>query len=391
MKIRFRAFRHSVAWLACVAALAVPAARAAAQDGPAVPEAEESDVATLPPPSPHWVMVSPPFTAGAARIFDGDSGRMLGSLHLSSLAVAQFDPLGRYIYVAESIWSKGNRGTRQDMITVYDAHTLKLVTEIALPGRLLTGEHRYLMDISADGKRAYVYTMIPSSEIIVVDLVRRKVERTVEIGGCGLAYAAGADKVAALCGDGTYTTVDLAQGTPKVTQSAPFFKPDDDPVFDNSIVDARTGKAVFLSYSGLIYQTTVGSGAPVGEGWSIQEAAGMPRVTSDPLKVNWLPGGRQLMAYDPAAERLYVLMHMGEYWTMKENGTELWTVDLARHKVVRRTRLDKPVRGLRISPDSKPQLYLLADGNLDVVDVATMKTVQTVEDIGYGLLAGPAR
>lgn len=391
MKNRCGALGRSLSLMLCTAALALAPGRAAAQAGPTVPEVEESDVATLPPVQPHWILLSPPFTAGAGRLFDGDSGKMLGSLHMSSLSVAQFDPLGRYIYVAESIWTKGNRGTRQDMITVYDSKTLKLVTEIPLPGRLLTGEHRYLMDISADGKHAYVYTMLPSASVIVVDLVKRKVERTVEIGGCGMAYAVGNDKVAALCGDGTYATLDLAHGAARVTQSPPFFKPDDDPVFDNSIVDSKTGKAVFLSYSGLIYQTTIGTDAPVEAGWSLQEAAGMPRVTSDPLKPSWLPGGRQLMAFHPASNRLYVLMHMGEYWSMKENGTELWTVDLARHKVVRRTRLAKPVRGLWVSPDAKPQLYLLADGNLDVVDAASLETVRSFEDVGYGLLAGPAR
>lgn len=362
----------------------------AARAEPAVLEVEESDVATLPPVSPHWVMVSPPFSTGAARLFDGDSGKMLGSLHVASLGVPQFDPMGRFIYVSETIWSKGNRGTRQDMLTVYDAKTFKLVTEIPLPGRLLTGEHKYLMDISADGKRAYIYTMVPASEIIVVDLVKRKVVQSVEVAGCGMAYASGNDKVASLCGDGTLTTVDLGHGAPKVTQSKPFFDADADPVFDNAAVDTKTGKAVFLTYSGLVYQTTIDGSSPIEAPWSLQEAAHMNKGETVPLKVNWFPGGRQLMGYNAATNRLYVLMHMGEFWTQKENGTELWEVDLATHKILRRHELDKPVRALWVSPDAKPQIYLVTGNELEVLDAADFSTVHKFEDVSFGLVTGPA-
>lgn len=264
---------------------------------------------------------------------------MLGSVHISPMANVQFDPAGRYIYVAETIWTKGNRGTRQDMISVYDIKTLKLVTEIPLPGRLLTGNRNQTFALSADGKLGYVYEMAPATSIIVVDLVRRKVAQTVEIGGCGMVFAAGNDKVAALCGDGTLSTITIAGSKNTVAQSNAFFAADDDPIFDNSVTDPRTGKAIFLSYTGMVYETTIGGSAPVGPGWSLQEAAGMARVTNAPLQPSWLPGGRQLMAYHAPSNRLFVLMHMGEFWSQKEDGEELWEVDLGAHKVIARHRL----------------------------------------------------
>jgi hypothetical protein len=37
------------------------------------------------------------------------------------------------LYVADTVWSRGTRGTRTDYITVYDTATLKAVGEIVLP------------------------------------------------------------------------------------------------------------------------------------------------------------------------------------------------------------------------------------------------------------------
>ncbi len=375
----------------CGAVAAVLAGLPLAAMAEPIPEIEESDVAEMPALQPHWIMLSPPFATASGRIFDGDSGKMLGSVHISPMANVQFDPAGRYIYVAETIWTKGNRGTRQDMISVYDIKTLKLVTEIPLPGRLLTGNRNQTFALSADGKLGYVYEMAPATSIIVVDLVRRKVAQTVEIGGCGMAFAAGNDKVAALCGDGTLSTITIAGSKNTVAQSNAFFAADDDPIFDNSVTDPRTGKAIFLSYTGMVYETTIGGSAPVGPGWSLQEAAGMARVTNAPLQPSWLPGGRQLMAYHAPSNRLFVLMHMGEFWSQKEDGEELWEVDLGAHKVIARHRLKESARSLWVSPDAKPQLYLNAGGAVKVIDLADWSVKHEIEDIDAVILNGPVR
>ncbi len=137
-----------------------------------IPEVEESDVATLSAPSSHWITALSFFDSNAARIIDGDSGKVLGAVHVAPMSSIVFAPDGKHIYVAETIWTKGNRGTRQDMVTVYDARTLKLETEIPLSGRLLTGYRHALFAISTDGKIGYVYNMSPASSVIVVDLIR---------------------------------------------------------------------------------------------------------------------------------------------------------------------------------------------------------------------------
>src|ERR1041384_5803250 len=112
------------------------------------------------------------------------------------------DPNTRFFYVAETIWTRLNRGTRQDLLSVYDDQ-LKLVSEITLPGRLISVPKSPTLDISADGKFAYVYNMQPAMSVSVVDLVGRKTANIVETPGCGMVYPWGPTAFASLCGDGT--------------------------------------------------------------------------------------------------------------------------------------------------------------------------------------------
>ncbi len=64
--------------------------------------------------------------------------------------------------------------------------------------------------------------------------------------------------------------------------------------------------------------------------WSLQEAAGMPRATTQSELLAWRPGGGRFAAYHKASGRLFVLMHAGVHWTHKKGGTEIWVFDTSR-------------------------------------------------------------
>ncbi len=93
-----------------------------------IPQAEVPSVGTLDPVQPHWVFVNRGNGQDGTRIFDGDTGRMKGMVNMYGQDSFSFDPLGRNFYVAQTIWSKLDRGTRQDMLLVYDVKSLKLVS-----------------------------------------------------------------------------------------------------------------------------------------------------------------------------------------------------------------------------------------------------------------------
>lgn len=374
----------ALALLAGLSPLVAPTAAGAAET--VVPEAEENDVATLPAASPHWAFLQDGWAVKGTRIIDGDTGRMRAMLASPALANIAIDPKGRYYYVAESIWTKGNRGTRQDLLTVYDAKTLALVSEITLPGRLLVGNRKQDLELSADGHYAYIYNMQPASSVIVVDLDKGKSIRTVETPGCGLVFPAPDGSFASLCSDGTLATITFdGKMQSNLVRSASFFSAENDPIFDNGALDHATGKATFLSYTGLIYPVTLGASPVIGTPWSIQEAAGIGPASPKPLVVSWLPGGHQPLAVNKATGHLYVLMHMGEYWSHKVGATEVWELDGATHKLIGRHRLPAPIDNIEVSQDDKPLLFLnTLDGRFWTLDATTYKELNTLKDVGTG-------
>lgn len=376
---------HALGAAMLVVAAALPAAARAASP---VPEAEEAFTAKLTPPRPQWGFVQGTFPFPGTRIFDGTSGRMLGTLNTDWLADIAIDPAGRYYYIAETLWSKGNRGTRQDLVSVYDSETLKLVTEISMPGRLLVGGRKRNFVLSTDGKLAFVYNMDPASSVNVVDLVRRKFVRTVELPGCASMMPTPAGGFAALCSDGSMATVSLAGSKPVITRSKPFFSASGDPIFDNFAYDKVRSEAVFVSYTGLVYRASLAGTPSIEAPWSLQQAAGMRPASTAPLEVSWYPGGFQPMALHRASGHLFVLMHMGEFWSHKAAGTEIWEVDLAGRKVVGRHALDASANAIEVTQGPDPLIFLDDNGGtVRVLDGKTFEEKHKIENGGGGVIA----
>jgi hypothetical protein len=209
---------------------------------------EVSDVAMLPPPSPHrFVAVG----RSGSTIFDGDTGKIQGSIPSGYIANVAIAPDDSRFYVAETYWTHGARGTRDDLVTIYDGKTLNLIKEIALPGRALVGKMQNF-DLNAAGTRAYIYILSPAGAVTWVDLKKQKVGGTVEIPGCALVFPWGDAGFSSLCGDGSLASVVVPDsGKPTVTHTKPFFDANADPIFDAGCVDRATGTAIFISYTGL--------------------------------------------------------------------------------------------------------------------------------------------
>ncbi len=354
---------------------------------PAMPEV--SDVATLPPAGPHRLWLQEGFS-GAALVIDGDSGKLQATITGASLSSYAAGPDQRTVYVAESVWSRGDRGQRQDMVSVYDGATLKLETEIALPSRAYVASTGQLFSLSHDGARAYVYSMQPAASVVVVDLATRKVLRTVDTPGCALAFPWGPEGFAALCGDGSLATVTTG-AKPTLVRSAPFFDAERDPVFEQSPLDPATGQVFFITYSGVVHPATLGPTPQFQAPWSLQAAAGLPPAGLANGDLAWRPGGYEALALHRATSRLYVLMHAGEHWTQKKSGEELWVVDTQGHKVLRRLALATPCRGVAVSQDDHPLLYLMDEkGTLSIRDAGSLEELRSVEDAGPGVPVVPA-
>jgi len=371
-------------------ALAQPAQPAKPPAAPASVAPETSDVATLPPAGPHRLWLENLFD-GSVQIIDGDTGDLQATVQGASLSSYAASPGERAIYVAESIWSLGNRGQRQDMITVYDGTTLGLQSEIPLPSRAFIVPTPQTFALSADGARAYVYSMQPASSVVVVDLPGRKVLRTVDTPGCALSFPFGADSFASLCGDGSLATVTTGGAKPTLVRSAPFFDAERDPVFEQSPTDSAAGHSFFITYSGVVHPVRLGPKPEFEAPWSLQQAAGLAPASLENGALAWRPGGRSPVALHRATGTLYVLMHAGEHWSQGKPGTELWVVDTHLRKVVRRMELDGPVTGVAVSQDAHPLVYLLDEKQtLSIRGADTLEELRKIEDVDAVIPFAPA-
>lgn len=370
------------ALLACIVAvsLAMPAIAETV-----VTEAEEATINTLEPPQSGWFFVKGGWGSAGSSIFDSATGKMIAMIATGRDSDMAIDPAGKVYYVAETIWSKGNRGTRQDLVAVYDAKTLKLLTEIPTPGRLIIGGLKTNFVLSDDGKTAYDYNFDPASSVNVIDLVKRKFVRAIELPGCANLIPNPGVGFSALCADGTLATITIKGATQEITRTEPFFDAAVDPIFANFAYDRKKKQAVFLSYTGMIRTAAISASPALSEPFSIQQAAGLRIADTKPLDIAWFPGGSQVMALHRPSSTLYVLMHMGEYWTHKEGAEEIWVVDLNTKKVTKRIPIKDPVNNIEVTQDDAAMIMVTDRKNNGVViDAKTGEIKHSIENAGGG-------
>jgi methylamine dehydrogenase heavy chain len=347
---------------------------------------DTTGVVKMAPPTPQRMyLVDPAFNHmidGRLHIVDGDSERYLGVVSTGYSASVALSPDRKEIYVATTYYARLNHGERTDVVDIHDAETLSWKGEIVIPTRHAQAmAARNLLQTSADGRLLFVQNATPATSVAVVDLQARKVLAEVQTPGCWSVYPSPTTRgrFSAMCGNGSMLTVTLDDAGKVLSrkQSAPFFDPDQDPVFTN--FDRIDGRFVFVSYHGKVHELDLsGEEARAVASWSLVSAAD--------LKKAWRPGGYQLVAIHEASKRLFVGMHdKGEEGSHKNPAKEIWAFDLASRKRVERI----PGHGagvLSVSRGEAPRLYALEVENNRIVqlDVAGPKArlLRTMKTIG---------
>jgi methylamine dehydrogenase heavy chain len=330
---------------------------------------EVPGVAPAPPMSPHWVFLTDAaffhLTEGKIVIVDADRSAVVAKLTTGYLANSLLSADGKEMYVAETFWSRGTRGTQTDVVTVYDMTTFLPAAEIVLPGRFLAVTQPYNMGLSPDGGLLYVFNMTPATSVIVVDLKARAVLGEIETAGCALVFP-GKDRFVMPCGDGTFLEVEVDSAGAEVSRrrtEKPIFDAETDPVSERPAATAN-GYA-FVSYGGRVYEVDLSGGAPVyAEPWSL---------TSEKERADgWLPGGWEHSTYSPHSNELFVGMHQGGPGTHEQPGAEIWVFDMATKKRVRVLKPAEGVISIAMSRDDKPVLGAITETlSLSVMDPVT--------------------
>lgn len=335
-------------------------------------------------PSPHWVWVSdvvvPHLEAGKAFLIDGDSGEMLGMLTTGVLFMALALPSDySEIYSAETYYSRGVRGDRSDIVSIYDSRTLMPKAEIDIPDKRAanfpTGFNSTLTD---DDRFLLIYNFTPAQSVSVVDVKARTFIGEIETSGCALVYPAGARRFFSLCGDGSLLIADLDDfgKSTDVCRTPLVFDPNVDPIQEDGV---RAGAQwLFASYEGYIYPLEAsGKEITFPPRWSL--------LTQADRDLEWRTGGgMQLLAVHEGLERLYVVMNQAGPHGQDDPGTEIWVFDLDSKKRRERIKTQRPVTSIEVTRDKEPLLFsVFADEPaVDVYDARTGRFLRTIDSVG---------
>ena len=326
-------------------------------------------------------------TGGGIRIIDGNTAKTVASVYSSQYANFAWAPDDRTLYISETYWTLGNRGTREDVLSIYGGATLRNEGEISLPGRLISDPKTHTFALSDDGRYAYVYSFQPAPSVSVIDLPARKVLTSVEIPGCGLVFPFAKRGFASLCADGSLAVADInGQGRYTVHRTRRFFDVMKDPVMDESVADSRSGLALFITYDGWVHPVHLGDTPRFGKTWSIEQAAGLSPATSHVGQITWRPGGQVPFAYQRSTHRLFVLMHEGPPWSFEQAGTEIWVLDVRSHRLLDRWAVPESAYLLAVTEDAHPLLFALSHKWLWVMNADSGAVRRATQIVTPGLV-----
>lgn len=368
-----------VSLLALCALLGLVSVACGKADAPAAGEG----ALALPAAGPHRLMVlTPLWMAPSAQLYfiDGDEAKFLAMTDGGFMARPAFAPDGGEFYMSETFWSRGTRGERTDLITIFDAATLQPTGEIALPaGRFISGSRKHILNVTPDGRHLVSFNLTPASSVSLVDLEERETIAEIETPGCTLVFPFAPQRFAMLCTDGALLThVFDDSGDVERIRSAKFFDPDQDPLIDQPDFVRADRWLYFVSYEGRIHPADLSGATPAfPEAW--------PAIT--PGDAGWRAGGTQPVAVNRKLGRLYVLVHRGERWTHKQAGEQVWVFDLATRRRIGRLALKFPADSIAVTRDAEaPQLYALSSDEsvVSIYDAKTLRPLGELDEMGYG-------
>ena len=332
---------------------------------------------------PHWIVVQDGsffhMSDGKFMVIDADSddpaGRFKGMFNGSFIAQFTQPRTKPEFYIVETFHSRGNRGERTDVLTIYDKRSLAPIGEVVIPAKRASGmPTKYHVQLIDDEKLAVVYNFTPATSVSVVDIESREFLSEVPIPGCALVYPMAGRAFASICGDGSLLRVQLDESGQQVSaeRTASFFDVDDDPLMEKpAIID---GIAYFPSFLGNVTPVDLNGPMPVpAESWSLV----------GPGDEGWRPGGIALAGSD-AKGQLYVMMHPDGYdGSHKDPGVEVWVFDPQSKERVNRIELQLPAITMGLTMDDEP-LLMTTNINLevDIYDATDGRYLRTIGNFG---------
>jgi methylamine dehydrogenase heavy chain len=340
--------------------------------------AETVTVADLPPPQDSWFLVK---SYNGSYLFDGDTGEMQGLISHNFFTPAVVPDLERGgAYLVESWYSRGVRGTREDVLTVVDMSDLSTKMEIDIPDKAAALSFRNHIGLLEDRRHVVVFNMTPAQSVSIVDVIDRQFIGEISTPGCAIIMPADERAFMMICGDGGLQYLELDEDGNEVRRerSKSFFVVDEDPVFDKPLQTADDW--LLISHSGLAYTVDPNGGKmKVSKPWSL--------LSEEDRKEEWRPGGDQPFSVQRDRNLLYMLVHQGGVDTHHEPGTAIWVIDLQRQRRIGKIEFEGDTKAshILVSQEDDPKLYVYGnESKLQIYDALLLRHLRTIDQPGPG-------
>ncbi len=345
-----------------------------------------------PEPVPNVVRLDTPYPGHFAIVHDFGFGSLIDSSFglvdtvtrrfkgmMSAGQFATFNVSGTRgeLYVSETYHSRGSRGTRTDLVTVYDMANLAIVAEIELPPRRANiVVNKWATALTRDERYLLVFNLNPATSVTVVDLDSRRVVNEIPTPGCSLVFPTAGNDFFMLCGNGGLMQVVLHDdGSLHDTHPVePFIDIDHDPLSEKS---SRAGDTwYFVSFRGQVQpiSTTSVVPKPLTRWW----------ITNDrERKRGWRPAGWHWTASDASGDLWVAMTSKGYDGSHKDPAEEVWRLNPGTQKREQRVELRNPGLSIDVTLTEQPLLLVVsAAATLDVYDARSGKYMHSIHELG---------
>jgi len=365
-----------------VLTLGLGAVTTAAQEFPdPLPNEPIPAVASLKTPYPASYALVHDFGFGslidsAYAVVDTETRKFMGMLSGGNFATVNWSADRGEIYIGETYYSRGTRGERSDLLSIYDMADLSLIKEVDLPKkRAAIVVHKNAVTVTDSGKFMLVFNLNPGTSVSVVDLDKQSFVGEISTPGCSLTYPTRKHDFFMLCGDGSILNISLDnRGKEKSrARTEPFIDIDNDPLSEKA---SKVGDDWhFISFKGAVQPvTSARKGAAAGNGWSL--------TTDEERAANWRPAGWHWTA--ALNNQLWVGMTPNGYdGSHKDPNTEVWLFDTKTRQRLKRIKLNTMGLSIDVTAEDQPRLLVVnIEGSLDVYDALSGDYLRSIHDLG---------
>lgn len=363
--------------------------RAAAEAAAALAAGEDDEPVILEAPAPNtrrvYVNDSAHFASLTQQfVIDTDAGRVIAMTDSGFLPNPVLSDDGSVYAQVSTTYSRISRGEREDYVEVFDPVTFNPVADITLPveaHRFLVGTYPWMSALTPDNKTLLYYQFSPAPAVGVVDLEGKAFSRMLEVPDCYHIFPTAPDNFFMHCRDGSLARVQFdaaSDAEPQVTHSA-VFHPEDEYLINHPAYSQKTGRLVWPTYEGKIYQFDLSSGEP-------QALNTIDGLTAEEQADNWRPGGWQIVAYHRPSNRIYMLVDQRAEWTHKTPSRHVVVIDAETGERIAKHALGHDIDSVAVSQDDDPLLYGLSTGEktLYIYDAETGEELRSVNQLGHG-------